>query len=48
MIDDMVEYLGYNKLSKHWDEFGKVLMGFASEKSCELRQAACYGLGIYA
>lgn len=23
-------------------------MGFCNEKSCELRQAACYGLGIYA
>lgn len=24
------------------------MLGFCQEKSCELRQAACYGLGIYA
>lgn len=48
MIDDMVEHLGYTRLSKHWEEFGKVLIGFCQYKNCELRQAACYGLGIYA
>lgn len=30
LIDDMVEYLGFNRLQAHWDEFGKVLMGFCS------------------
>ena len=44
----MVEYLGYSKLEQQWEKFGQVLMGFCNEKSCELRQAACYGLGIYA
>lgn len=48
LIDDMVEYLGFTRLQNHWEMFGKVLMGFCSEKSCELRQAACYGLGVYA
>ena len=48
LIDDMVEYLGYQRLEQHWEKFGQVLMGFCNEKSCELRQAACYGLGIYA
>lgn len=48
MIDDLVEYLGYNRLAQHWEQFGKVLLGFCQEKSVELRQAACYGLGVYA
>ena len=24
MIDDMVEFLGYNRLANHWPEFGKL------------------------
>jgi hypothetical protein len=32
MIDDMVEFLGYGRLSAHWDEFGKVLVGFCQDK----------------
>ena len=47
LIDDLVEYLGYSRLAAHWESFGKVLIGFCTEKSCQLRQAACYGLGIY-
>jgi hypothetical protein len=33
MIDDLVEYLGYSRLAQHWEEFGKVLLGFCQEKS---------------
>ena len=48
LIDDMVEFLGYNRLKDNWLHFGKVLTQFSQEKSCVLRQAACYGLGIFA
>lgn len=48
LIDDMVEYLGYEILQSEWFEFANILSRFSQEKSCILRQAACYGLGIFA
>ena len=48
LIDDMVEYLGYELLQTHWASFSQVLLKYTSEKSCVLRQAACYGVGILA
>jgi hypothetical protein len=48
LIDDMVEYLGYEILQEQWFNFGTLLAKFTQEKSCILRQAACYGLGIFA
>lgn len=48
LIDDMVEFLGYELLQAHWASFSQVLLKYTSEKSCVLRQAACYGLGIFA
>lgn len=47
LIDDIVEYLGYDLLPNEWSSFGTVLMKYINEKSCVLRQAACYGLGIF-
>jgi len=48
LIDDMVDYLGYEMLQSHWESFSTVLLRYTSESSCILRQAACYGLGILA
>lgn len=48
LIDDMVEYLGYEILQAEWFQFANILAKFSQEKSCVLRQAACYGLGIFA
>ena len=48
LIDDMIEYLGYDILQAEWFDFGKILARFSQEKSCILRQAACYGLGKFA
>ena len=48
MIDDMVEHLGYERLQENWFYFSTVLVNFTREKNCEIRQAACYGLGILA
>ena len=47
LIDDIVEYLGYELLPKEWFEFGNLLLKYMTQKSCVLRQAACYGLGIF-
>lgn len=48
LIDDMVEYLGYEVLQNEWFQFANILAKFSEEKSTVLRQAACYGLGIFA
>ena len=48
LIDDMAEYLGYDLLQSHWSSFSQVLLKYTAEKSCVLRQAACYGVGILA
>ena len=48
LIDDMAEYLGYDLLQSHWSSFSQVLLKYTTEKSCVLRQAACYGVGILA
>jgi hypothetical protein len=38
----------FGMLHTQWINFAKVLLQYTSEKSCVLRQAACYGLGIFA
>jgi hypothetical protein len=48
LIDDMIEYLGYDVLQNEWFDFANILANFSQQKSCILRQAACYGLGIFA
>ena len=48
LIDDIVEFLGYDLLPNEWATFATVLLKYTSENSCILRQAACYGLGIFA
>lgn len=48
LIDDIVEFLGYDLLPNEWVSFATVLLKYTCEASCVLRQAACYGLGIFA
>lgn len=48
LIDDIVEFLGYELLPNEWASFANVLIKYSAEASCILRQAACYGLGIFA
>lgn len=48
LIDDMIEFLGYELMQVQWFNFGNALMKYTNDKSCVLRQAACYGLGILA
>jgi hypothetical protein len=48
LIDDMIEYLGYDILQEQWANFGDILGKFTQEKSVVLRQAASYGLGMFA
>lgn len=48
LIDDMVEYLGYEILAGIWNNFYDVFLKFCLHKSVTVRQASCYGLGVYA
>ncbi|EAR88916.3 importin protein (macronuclear) [Tetrahymena thermophila SB210] len=48
LIDDMVEFLGFELMSVRWNELATALKMFAQDKSCQVRQAAVYGIGIFA
>lgn len=48
LIDDMVEYLGFNIIESLWGSFHAVFLKYCLHKNIAVRQAACYGLGIYA
>lgn len=48
LIDDMVEYLGHQRLAQYWQQFDAVLCQFCTHRNPEVRQAACYGLGVFA
>lgn len=48
LIDDMVEYLGYELLKARWGDFLLPLMEYTKDKNVAVRQAACYGMGLYA
>lgn len=47
LIDDMVEFLGYDLLQARWVDFLTPLIKYALDKNVVTRQAACYGLGVY-
>lgn len=48
LIDDMVEYLGHSLMSSKWNDFATALKMFSNDKSCKVRQAAVYGIGMFA
>lgn len=48
LIDDMVEYLGFSIIEGLWGSFHTVFLKYCLHKNIAVRQAACYGLGIYA
>ncbi|MCQ2817082.1 MAG: hypothetical protein MJ252_07440 [archaeon] len=48
IIDDMIEFLGQEKLMNIWNDLFTLLIKMAVRKEDNLRQAACYGLGIFA
>lgn len=48
LIDDIVEHLGYALAGPKFPEFARALSLFASSKITFVRQAAVYGIGIFA
>ena len=47
IMDDMVEFLGQEILGQIWSDISKTLITYAVHNSCEIRQAASYGLGEF-
>lgn len=48
IVDDIIEYLGYDLVKDSWPAFAEVLIRFSLDSQDEVRQASCYGLGVLA
>jgi len=48
LVDDMVEYLGYQLIGDKWLNLLEALIKYSNSKVCYVRQAAVYGIGIFA
>lgn len=48
LVDDMVEFLGYQHMSNKWLNLLEALLKYATSKECSVRQAAVYGVGVFA
>ena len=48
IVDDLIEFLGQDLLSNIWDDLAKIVIGFNTHHSIEIRRAASYGVGIFA
>jgi hypothetical protein len=48
IVDDMVEHLGQELLSGIWKELASILVRYCNHDAPEIRQAAVYGMGIFA
>ena len=47
LMDDMIEFLGQELLNAKWNDIFKILLQYVDHNSCEIRQAASYGLGQF-
>ena len=48
LIDDMIEFLGLELIPDKWPHLSEALIRFSNDKSCPVRQAAVYGIGVLA
>ena len=48
LIDDMIEFLGIELIPDKWPYLSEALLKYALDKTCFVRQAAVYGIGILA
>jgi hypothetical protein len=48
VIDDILEFIGQDLVGDKWPSFGEVLTRFATDPHDAVRQAAVYGLGVFA
>lgn len=47
IMDDMIEFLGQEMLGNIWPDINRILIQYVDNSSCEIRQAASYGLGVF-
>ena len=48
LLGDMAEFLKQDLLSKIWDDICTILIKYSPHSNYEVRNAACYGLGVFA
>jgi hypothetical protein len=48
IVDDMIEYLGQDYLNAIWTDLCKAIVTYAENSDCATRQAAVYGIGVFA
>ena len=48
LIDDLIEYIGQENLFYIWNNLFEILINFVKNENCDIRQAAAYGIGIFA
>ena len=47
LIDDMAEFLQQDIVGNIWDDICKILIKYSTNKDDEVRNTACYGLGVF-
>ena len=47
LLDDMAEFLQQDLLSNIWDNICEILIKYSNNKDEEVRNSACYGLGVF-
>ena len=48
IINDMCKYLGQDLLANIWGDVAKILITYADNTNYEIRNNACYGIGLFA
>ena len=48
IINDMCKYLGQDLLATIWGDVAKILITYADNTNYEIRNNACYGIGLFA
>ena len=47
LVDDMAEFLQQDIISNIWDDICAILIKYSNNKDDEVRNTACYGLGVF-
>ena len=47
LVDDMAEFLQQELLNNIWGDILKIMLKYSSHNNYEVRNAACYGLGVF-
>ena len=47
LVDDMAEFLQQDIIGNIWDDIYKILIKYSNNKDDDVRNSACYGLGVF-